>query len=585
MITTKSLSNFLIVSALLGLTACGGGSKSSSSTSTTTSSTNSTAATSSSTSSTASSIAATAVTYPTHEVAADYVWETATETKITFYDTSIVAVGAGATVDKTKVTITAGGNYRFNGTLLNGQIYVNTTSKDTVRLIFDGINITNTTTAPVMVESAEKVVVVLAGTTKNYLTDPATYVYATGVDEPNAALFSKANLSITGTGSLSVDANSNDGITGKDGLVIHSGTITVDAIDDGIRGKDYLAIKNGTFTITSGGDALKADNEDANTGIVDIAGGKFTLTANAGDAISGESAVQITGGDFTIKAGANGSSTTVTSTSNSMKGIKATANLSIFDGTFTINSADDSLHANGNVQINGGIFAITSGDDGAHADNTLTINGGNINVSKSYEGLEGATININGGTTRVTTSDDGVNVASTGTNLLNITGGYLYVNSSGDGLDANGSIKMSGGTVIVSGPTANNNGPLDYDGSFTISGGTLIAAGSSGMAQAPGTASTQNSVKVTFTSSQTANKIVRIQTADSTELVTFAPAKTYSSFVFSSPNLTTGIAYDLYQAGASTATAVDGLYTGGTYSGGTKATSFTPSSKVTNVTK
>jgi len=525
------------------------------------------------------------VTYPTHEVVADYTWDTATETKITFYDTSIVAVGAGVTVDKTKITITAGGNFRFNGTLLDGQIYVNTTSKDTVRLIFDGINITNTTTAPVMVESAEKVVVVLAGTTKNYLTDPVTYVYATGVDEPNAALFSKANLSITGTGSLIVDANSNDGITGKDGLVIHSGTITVDAIDDGIRGKDYLAIKNGTFTIATSGDALKADNEDANTGIVDIAGGKFTLTANAGDGISGESAVQITGGDFTIKAGTNGSSTTVTSTSNSMKGIKATANLSIFDGTFNINSADDSLHANANVQINGGIFSISSGDDGAHADNTLTINGGSINVSKSYEGLEGATININGGTTRVTTSDDGVNVASTGTNLLNITGGYLYVNSNGDGLDANGSIQMSGGTVIVSGPTANNNASLDYDRTFTITGGTLLAAGSSGLAQAPGTAATQSSVKVTFSSSQAAAKIVRIQTADGTELVTFAPAKTYSSFVFSSPSLTTGTTYDLYQAGTSTATPVDGLYTGGTYSGGTKATSFTPSSKVTNVTK
>lgn len=553
------------------------------------SSSSSSAATTSSASSVQSSVSSvsfsSAQAYATHALAADYVWDSASETKITFYDTSIVAVGSGASVDKTTVTINAGGNYRFTGNLQNGQIYVNSSSTDTIRLIFDGINVTNTTTAPVMVEKAAKVVIVLAGTTKNFLTDPVTYVYPAGVDEPNAALFSKANMSITGTGSLIVDANSNDGITSKDGLVINSGIITVDAKDDGIRGKDYLSVQGGTITVTSAGDALKSDNTDLNTGVIDIAGGIFNLNASAGDAISGETAVQITGGDFTVKTGASGSSTVLTSTSNSMKGVKATLTVSLFDGTFNFNTADDALHANTNLTVNGGTYVITAGDDGVHAENTLTINGGNINVTKAYEGLEAATINVNGGVTRVTTTDDGINASSTGTNLLNVTGGYLYVNSMGDGLDANGSIKMSGGTVIVSGPTANNNGPLDYDATFVISGGTLIAAGSSGMAQAPGTTSTQNSVKVTFTSSQTANKIVRIQAADGTDLVTFAPTKTYTSLVFSSPKLTTGATYDLYQAGTSTATPVDGLYTGGTYSGGTKATSFTPTAKVTNVTK
>ncbi|HWV15394.1 MAG TPA: carbohydrate-binding domain-containing protein [Cellvibrio sp.] len=561
----------------------------------------SSSAVSSSVTSSGSSLGA---TYPTHEAAADYTWDSNSETHITFFDTSIVVAGAGASVDKTKVTITAAGNYRFTGKLLDGQIIVNTTAKETVRLIFDGINIANSTSAPVNIAKAEKVVVILSDTSKNYLTDPATYVFASGEDEPNAALFSKANLTIAGQGELIVDANYNDAIASKDGLIIHSGNITVDALDDGIRGKDYLVIQSGILNVTSAGDGLKSDNEDVGAGIIAIAGGTIKVTASAGDAISGETAVQITGGSFTLKTGSNGSSTTLSDTSNSMKAIKATLDLNIFAGSFTIDSADDALHANANIKIDGGDFVIASGDDGAHADTSLTINSGTLNVNKSYEGLESAVITINGGNIHVTTSDDGINVAggtntgtvapggrpgdnftNTGNYFLYINGGYVYVNANGDGLDANGSIVMTGGTVIVNGPTANNNAAIDYDGTFVISGGYLLAAGSSGMAQAPSTTSSQNSVKINFSSTQAANKLVHIESASNSNLLTFAPAKTYSSVVLSSPNLTTGTSFDLYQGGSSTGTAVDGLYTTGSYSGGTKATSFTPSAKVTNVSK
>lgn len=559
---------------------------------------------SSSAATSSSSSGAQPIAYATHEAAEDYTWDTSSETKITFYDTSIVVAGSGASVDKTIVTINAAGNYHFTGKLLNGQILVNTKAEETVRLIFDAINISNSTTAPVSIVKANKVVVVLAAGSKNYLADPATYVFASGEDEPNAALFSKANLTIAGTGELIVDANYNDAIASKDGLLIHSGTINVDAIDDGIRGKDYLVIQDGTIAVTSGGDSLKSDNEDLDSGIMAIAGGTFKLTSTAGDTISGETAVQISGGNFTLKTGSNGSSTALTDTSNSMKAVKATGNLNIFNGTFAIDSADDALHANANITLNGGNFTIATGDDGVHADTNLTINAGTVNITKSYEGLESGIITINSGNIHVTSSDDGINVAGgagtetqipgtrpgdnfTGasTYFMYINGGYVYVNANGDGLDANGSIVMTGGTVIVNGPTANNNAPLDYDGTFTISGGYLVAAGSSGMAQAPSTSSTQNSVKVTFSSSQTANKLINIQSAAGVSLLTFAPVKNYSSVVLSTPNLVTGTAYDIYQGGASTGTLLDGLYSGGTYSGGTKAVSFTPSAKVTNVSK
>ena len=142
---------------------------------------------------------------------------------------------------------------------------------------------------------------------------------------------------------------------------------------------------------------------------------------------------------------------------------------------------------------------------------------------------------------------------------------------------------MTGGDVIVNGPTNNGNGPLDYDASFKISGGSVIAAGSSGMAQAPGAASSQYSVLFILKSTFAANTLFHIQSSDGTDILTFAPKKAYQSVAFSSSKLKSGITYDVYYGGSSTGTASDGLYSGGAYSGGTKYTSFTVSGITTRV--
>jgi hypothetical protein len=142
---------------------------------------------------------------------------------------------------------------------------------------------------------------------------------------------------------------------------------------------------------------------------------------------------------------------------------------------------------------------------------------------------------------------------------------------------------MTGGTVLVHGPTANDNGAIDYDSSFNITGGIIIAAGSSGMAQAPGSTSKQYSLLVTFSKSKSANSLFHIQKSDGTEVLTFAPVKTYQSIAVSMPELTKGSSYDIYVGGSSTGTLKDGLYTGGTYSGGTKSTTLTISSTTTKV--
>jgi hypothetical protein len=169
-----------------------------------------------------------------------------------------------------------------------------------------------------------------------------------------------------------------------------------------------------------------------------------------------------------------------------------------------------------------------------------------------------------------------------GDNYLYINGGYIFVDANGDGIDANGPIEMTAGTVIVNGPTNDGNGPLDYLGAFNISGGYLVAVGNSGMAQAPSTTSTQYSVMYNFTSPQAAGMMVHIESESGEDVLTFVPTKQFQSVLLSSPELENGSAYVAYSGGSSSGTVGDGLYSGGTYTGGAKVASFAISSMVTS---
>jgi hypothetical protein len=267
-------------------------------------------------------------------------------------------------------------------------------------------------------------------------------------------------------------------------------------------------------------------------------------------------------------------------------------------GNFTISSADDAIHSNEGIVINEGIFDISSGDDGLHADATLEIYGGDISITKSYEGIESAVITIGDGNIYIVSSDDGVNVAggndgsSTGPRpgqghfdttsdyYLYINGGYLAIYAVGDGIDVNGSIEMTGGQVVLHGPTSDGNGALDYDGSFALTGGFLVGAGSSGMAEAPGSSSTQYSVLLNF-SQRSAGTLFHVETDAGAEILSFSPSKPYESIVFSSPALQYGSTYNVYFGGSSTGAEIDGLYEGGAYSPGTFYTSFTINGVVT----
>ena len=161
----------------------------------------------------------------------------------------------------------------------------------------------------------------------------------------------------------------------------------------------------------------------------------------------------------------NNSSST-TEDSPSAKGLKCDGNICITGGTLQIDSSDDSVHANTNIEILGGTLSLSSGDDGIHADESLTIADGTIQIDKSYEGLEALSVSIDGGTIRTTSSDDGINAAGGSDGSINgrpgqnqfggngsggtisINEGYIVIDASGDGIDSNGNIDMSGGTVI-----------------------------------------------------------------------------------------------------------------------------------------
>lgn len=517
----------------------------------------------------------------------DYDFSVSGATQINLTGSSATISGTGATVSGSVVTIESKGTYVISGILNSGQIKVKTDDTDAVKLVLNGVNVTNTATSPLFVDKAVKVVLILNEGTTNVFTDGASY---TDVAEgQNAAIFSQSYLSVAGKGLLTVNGKFKDGITGKDGLVIKSGNINVTAVDDGIRGKDYLHIYDGNITVVSGGDGLTSNDENAtSTGIVKIESGTFKITAG-GDGINAASTLTTLGGTFDVTSG-GGSSKTVSSLL-SAKAIKAAGAVTL-TGTFTLSAAEDAIHSDADVTINSGNYTISAADDGIHATTNIIINNGDISITKSEEGIEAKFITYNAGNIKVVSNNDCSNStngqrteANDGSHTY-INGGNLVLSSTaGDPLDSNGNITMKSGTVIIHGPAKQPEVPLDYNGTFNLNAGTLIASGiASNMTQAPSTSSAQKSIRLFFNSALSAGTLFNIQDENGNSLATFKPERNYSALVFSSADLTTGKTYKIYTGGTSTGTAGNGLHAGGTYSGGTLKKSFTISTTVTSIT-
>lgn len=316
-------------------------------------------------------------------------------------------------------------------------------------------------------------------------------------------------------GSINITNASDDAITSNHNISITGGTITGKAQSDFLKAYNMVYITDGTFDIESANDAIQSGNA-----LTDTESNGEILSTNYTDGY-----VVIEGGSFTLKTN-NGYSTTLSDDADSCKGIKGVQSVCISGGTFNINSADDALHSNYNLTVTGGNFTIYTGDDGLHADYVLTLgteNGGydthTIDILHSYEGLEGSVIYVYSGTQYVYSTDDGLNAAGDYTEdgvivadssnlfawgdqwgggpgggmtddtspygMAYVKGGKVYIEAYGDGFDSNGSAEMTGGVVIVNGPTNSANGVFDIgDGSgnyFNHIGGTLIGVGTNGM--------------------------------------------------------------------------------------------------------
>ena len=439
---------------------------------------------------------------------------------VTLSDDGITGETDGVVIKGQTVTITAEGTYIFSGTLSEGQIVVDADNAK-VQIVFDNVDITCASSAAVYVKSAEKVFVTLAEGSQNTLRNTDEYV---AIDDNNidAVIFAKSDLTLNGTGSLTIISAEGHGIVSKDDLKITGGTYDITAAGHALSEKDSVRIADGTFILTAEKDGIHAENaDDEETGYIYIADGDFTITSD-GDGMDASNIVQIEDGTFDITAGGGAANsqkthesdmpgggmsqnierpdgesmprmgeksdgenmpqdTTTDESGTSTKGIKAGGGMYLNGGTYQIDSADDSIHSNANITIADGTYTLATGDDGVHADDALTVNGGTITVTESYEGLEGLTVTINDGTIDITARDDGVNAAGgTDQSGFGTFGDHFKGMDSADDeteetTDNEMWMELNGGYIhILTGGDG-----VDSNGDLTINGGEIYIDGPS----------------------------------------------------------------------------------------------------------
>ena len=394
------------------------------------------------------------------------------------------------------------------------------------------------------------------------------------------------NLTINGSGTVTLNSTKS-GIK-VDGICnLFGSTLNINAASQGISATN-IYVDGANLNITAEKDGLHSEIDydevedastvvfDINNGYVYIKSGNITINSTD-DGIQADSFVRIDGGNISIttNGGAPSKITETSSDNASGKGIKA-GNIDytlatnpdteleitsseyaiiINDGTININSNDDAIHSNGYFILNGGTTTISTGDDGLHAETIGEMNGGSYTILKSYEGYEAAKVQISGGVLNITSSDDGINAADgTETRMgvgntncyMIISGGTITVNASGDGLDSNNSILISGGTIYVDGPTNGGNGSLDSETGIIVNGGELIATGALGMVETPASNSSQYSISYASSQTLSANTNIKLLDSNNEVVIEYTTLKTSQSIIISSSKLVKNGTYKLY---------------------------------------
>ncbi len=421
--------------------------------------------------------------------------------KITLSGKTAACNSSNVQIEDGVVTIKAAGVYVLSGTFTDGTIVVDAGDDDKVQLVLDGVSITAADYAAIYAKNADKVFVTLAEGAGNSLTVSGDYVQ-TDDNNVDAVIFAKCDLTLNGTGSLTVKDNTGHGIVSKDDLVVTGGTYTIYSQDHCLNGKDSVRIADGTFNLSCDEDGIHAGNDDQQDGYVYIEGGDINISVGD-DAIHAEGLLIITGGDIDV--------------SKSCEGVEGDKIL-VTGGDIDVISSDDGFNAAGGSSGSGDNHD-GFGDSSGSGDNHDGFGGG--------PGM------------------GGVDMDADNDAYILITGGTININANGDGIDSNGCIGITGGSVYVLGPSDNGNGAMDYGICAAITGGEIVAVGGSGMAQGFGDESTQCSALVNFDEWIDAGETITLTDSDGKEVLSYKADKKFNSVVISTSDMKQGDNYTL----------------------------------------
>ena len=540
-------------------------------------------------------------------------WDTTGAAAITLTGDGASISGNGAYVYDGNVVIAEAGRYVLSGSLEDGSIIVDAHDSSKVWILLDGVEINCSDDACIQVDQADKVFLTLAEGSENTLISGSAYSDTALSDGTDGAIFAHDDLTINGSGSLTVTAQYSHGISANDDLVIAGGTITISAVDDAIHANDSIRIKDAAITVTAGDDGLLTSNEVEN-GYLYIESGTLDITAS-GDGIHTTGDITVAGGEINISAGDDGihsdASVLVQSgtilISDCYEGIEALI-IDVSGGDVSINCEDDGFNANGGSgdmfggggQMGGGRNDGTFGHGGMHGSGTDEGTTGEMPTPPDMgeEGMtgerptppdmgeegttgerptppdmgeEGMSGGMPAGQETDTASGSGQSSADTEDveTYISISGGNIrIVNEVGqdaDGLDSNGDIKISGGTIYISLLGTGSNCAVDYasesGGVAEITGGTIIACGASSMAEGFDSTSTQASILYNTSTVAEAGTTLTVTDADGSVLLSWEVPCSFSSALISCPEMKVGGTYTVSAGGTSEEVTLEGVST------------------------
>ena len=541
----------------------------------------------------------------------DASYDASSATVITLSGDSASVQGAGAQASAAGAVISSAGTYIVSGELTDGQLLVDAGDDDKVQLVLAGATIHNEDGPAIYVRNADKCFVTLDAGTENSLSDGSSYALEDDSDEPYATLFSRCDLTLNGSGTLNVTSAYRHAVCSKDDLVVVSGTYNISAVEDGLRGRDSVKVRDGVFIIQAGGDGIKSNKDDDPTkGFVSIDGGTFDIQAGD-DAVQGKTLVRLAGGSLTVAANDDA--------------FHSDLEMHLLGASIEAGAGDDAFHAETKLTVDGGTVNVTSCNEGYEAEK-IYVNGGDTHILASDDGVNASAADLsdnadadtvsstlpNGGTPGAPGKGGGAATPDAGGQapagaqqdgqvpdavgaqqggsapeppagdnagggvgqadnscLIQINGGYLVVDSAGDAIDSNGNIEVTGGVLLVSGPTSDGNGAFDYDGSATVSGGTVLMVASAGMAQSF-TGGTQ-AFAMTSASGE-AGQSVCVVDGSGNVVASFTATKRFGMVLTSSPAFAEGGEYTLVIGGEVANANADGYTDSGTVSGGSETT-------------